>query len=46
MLNKEQINTVENFVKDKIKSKMFFVSAKNKSGLKDMCDNITEYMRN
>ena len=46
MLNKEQINTVENFVKDKIKSKMFFVSAKNKSGLEDMCDNITEYMRN
>ena len=46
MLNKEQINTIENFVKDKIKSKMFFVSAKNKSGLEDMCDNITEYMRN
>ena len=46
MLNKEEINTIENFVKDKIKSKMFFVSAKNKSGLEDMCDNITEYMRN
>ena len=46
MLEKKQINTIENFVKDKIKSKMFFVSAKNKSGLEDMCDNITEYMRN
>jgi len=46
MLNKEQINTIENFVKDKIKSKMFFVSAKNKSGLEDLCDNITEYLRN
>jgi GTPase len=46
MLDKEQINTIENFIKDKIKSKMFFVSAKNKSGLEDMCDNITEYMRN
>ena len=34
------------FVKDKIKSKMFFVSAKNKSGLKGLCDNITEYLRN
>ena len=46
MLEKKQINTIENFVKDKIKGKMFFVSAKNKSGLEDMCDNITEYMRN
>jgi GTP-binding protein len=46
MLNKEQINTIENFVKDKIKSKMFFVSAKNKSGLKVLCENITEYLRN
>ncbi len=46
MLEKKQINTIENFVKDKINSKMFFVSAKNKSGLEDMCDNITEYMRN
>ena len=46
MLDKEQINTIENFVKNKIKSKMFFVSAKNKSGLEGMCDNITEYMRN
>jgi len=45
MLNKEQINTIENFVKDKIKSKMFFVSAKNKSGLKVLCENITEYLR-
>ena len=46
MLNKEEINTIENFVKNKIKSKMFFVSAKNKSGLKKLCDNITEYLRN
>ena len=46
MLDKEQINTIENFVKDKIKSKMFFVSAKNKSGLEDLCDNIIEYLRN
>jgi len=45
MLNKEQINTIENFVKDKIKSKIFFVSAKNKSGLKVLCENITEYLR-
>ena len=46
MLNKEQINTIENFVKDKIKSKIFFVSAKNRSGLKVLCENITEYLRN
>jgi len=46
MLNKEQTNTIKNFVKNKIKSKMFFVSAKNKSGLKKLCDNITEYLRN
>ena len=45
LLNKKELEILKKSVNNKIKTNVFFVSAKEKSGLNEVCENIIEYLR-
>ena len=45
LLDKKELEILKKSVNNKIKKNVFFVSAKEKSGLDKMCENIIEYLR-
>ncbi|MBT6331746.1 MAG: Obg family GTPase CgtA [Gammaproteobacteria bacterium] len=45
MLNKKELEILKKSVNNKIGKNVFFVSAKEKSGLDDVCEKIIEYLR-
>jgi len=45
LLNKKELEILKKSVNNKIKTNVFFVSAKEKSGLDEVCENIIEYLR-
>jgi GTP-binding protein len=45
LLNEKELEILKKSVNNKIKKNVFFVSAKEKSGLDEVCENIIEYLR-
>ena len=45
LLDKKELEILKKSVNNKIKKNVFFVSAKEKSGLDEVCENIIEYLR-
>ena len=45
LLNEKELEILKKSVNNKIKKNIFFVSAKEKSGLDEVCENIIEYLR-
>jgi GTPase len=45
LLDEKELKILKKLVNNKIKKNVFFVSAKEKSGLDEVCENIIEYLR-
>jgi GTP-binding protein len=45
LLNEKELEILKKSVNNKIKKNVYFVSAKEKAGLNEVCENIIEYLR-
>ena len=45
LLDKKELEILKKSVNNKIKKNVFFISAKEKAGLGEVCENIIEYLR-